>query len=402
MKYIEGRIEIDLYSAENKDNRVEIKSSRPLQAVKIMIGKKPEDALQVIPLLYNICGLAQARTALLALQQCRFIEINPAMESAREILLLVETAREHLFRILVDWPGLFAVDIPVSDIKIVKPPLSGQQTREFSAKLFKNGDAFSFKSKLQPDLPGLKNLVDNLRQELRDRVFETDPDGWLAMDDLEGLYRWADDCQGIAGQSIKIICDQNWQAEGASACSHLPRLDGKELLARLNADNADEFIARPEWRGTPQETTPLSRNLKHPLIQSLEKQYANGLITRWMARLVELARIPRQIEDWLVKLEQANNQTLTQPMLNTGLAQVEAARGRLIHRSQLKHDKIAQYQIIAPTEWNFHPEGLVANSLARLSAKDPAQLEQLARLVINTIDPCVGYELRIHTGGKNA
>ena len=79
-----------------------------------------------------------------------------------------------------------------------------------------------------------------------------------------------------------------------------------------------------------------------------------------------------------------------------GLAQTEAARGRLIHRVQLEDGKISRYQILAPTEWNFHPQGLIAQSLGNLSVSDGQQLQLLAKMMINAIDPCVGYDLRIH------
>ncbi len=80
---------------------------------------------------------------------------------------------------------------------------------------------------------------------------------------------------------------------------------------------------------------------------------------------------------------------------NPGLGQVEAARGRLLHRIQLDGERIRRYQIVAPTEWNFHPQGVVAQSLKTLSG-DNEQIEQQARLLINEIDPCVTYQLSVN------
>ena len=156
------------------------------------------------------------------------------------------------------------------------------------------------------------------------------------------------------------------------------------------------FWRQPDWEGCLYETSTLSRQWHHPLIIELNNQFTNGLITRWVSRLVELAQIPQQLSQLFIQLE---NNLQAKPLLdknNHGLAQVEAARGRLIHRVDIKQGKINDYQILAPTEWNFHPQGLIAKSLENLSATDPAELEKLARLVINAIDPCVGYELRIH------
>jgi hypothetical protein len=56
---------------------------------------------------------------------------------------------------------------------------------------------------------------------------------------------------------------------------------------------------------------------------------------------------------------------------------------------------IGRYQILAPTEWNFHPEGVLAKGLNQLQADSVELLKQQASLLINAIDPCVGYALQI-------
>ncbi|OQX44500.1 MAG: hypothetical protein B0D85_06840, partial [Candidatus Sedimenticola endophacoides] len=77
-----------------------------------------------------------------------------------------------------------------------------------------------------------------------------------------------------------------------------------------------------------------------------------------------------------------------------GIGHSIAARGQLLHRVKLNGERVAAYQILAPTEWNFHPRGVVARSLAGV-AGTREQMEQQARLLINAIDLCVSYELSI-------
>ena len=80
----------------------------------------------------------------------------------------------------------------------------------------------------------------------------------------------------------------------------------------------------------------------------------------------------------------------------TGLAQVQAARGLLVHRVQIDAGRVTGYRILAPTEWNFHPRGVVATGLADIVANTaPDQLEPLARLFIAAVDPCVDYDLQL-------
>ena len=62
---------------------------------------------------------------------------------------------------------------------------------------------------------------------------------------------------------------------------------------------------------------------------------------------------------------------------------------------KIENDTINKLVILAPTEWNFHPEGVAAKSLNDLDASSPHELRQQAELLIHAIDPCVGYHLNI-------
>ncbi len=387
---IEGQIDIELFPQLNRGSRVKIHSSRPVKVSKVMIGKPVESVLSMIPLIYNICGIAQSNTCLKAVQQNLNLDQQPAEENAREMLVLAETAREHLFRIFVDWPKLFNLDS-----SILLPPSSAQQLNKFKQALFINGDAFSLSSELKPQVTQLKQLIDNLEQDLQQQVFNTASQNWLNMNNIDELNQWMQKCDSMAARSIRIIMDKNWAAEGFSDCLHLPELGSKDLLKRFTGEEADNFITQPDWKGHHYETTTLTRQQHHPLIQQLMRQFNNALITRWIARLIELASIPQQLGDLLTQLEHTDT-TVGINNNTTGLAQTEAARGRLIHHVQIKQNLINNYQILAPTEWNFHPQGLISKSLQNITAKDPVELEKISRLLINAIDPCVGYKLRIH------
>ncbi|MBC7860055.1 MAG: nickel-dependent hydrogenase large subunit, partial [Burkholderiaceae bacterium] len=84
------------------------------------------------------------------------------------------------------------------------------------------------------------------------------------------------------------------------------------------------------------------------------------------------------------------------------LAWSEMARGLLLHRVRLEPGRaeasVADYKIVAPTEWNFHPRGAVASILAQLpaTAEDAAQMALQKRrisVLAAAFDPCVSYEI---------
>ncbi|RWA46010.1 hypothetical protein AU476_37450 [Cupriavidus sp. UYMSc13B] len=56
-----------------------------------------------------------------------------------------------------------------------------------------------------------------------------------------------------------------------------------------------------------------------------------------------------------------------------GLAWVEMARGLLVHQVEIDPatQRVQACHVVAPTEWNFHPEGEVAQRLARLDTDLP-------------------------------
>jgi Ni,Fe-hydrogenase I large subunit len=71
------------------------------------------------------------------------------------------------------------------------------------------------------------------------------------------------------------------------------------------------------------------------------------------------------------------------------------ARGLLLHWVQLDHrGAVSGYRLVAPTEWNFHPQGALAQALRALQPQD---LDS-ARLLAAAFDPCV--QCSIEAGGE--
>ena len=64
----------------------------------------------------------------------------------------------------------------------------------------------------------------------------------------------------------------------------------------------------------------------------------------------------------------------------------EMARGLLLHWVQLDSaGGVLDYRVLAPTEWNFHPQGALAQAVATLASND----QELAAMLAAAFDPCV-------------
>lgn len=82
-----------------------------------------------------------------------------------------------------------------------------------------------------------------------------------------------------------------------------------------------------------------------------------------------------------------------------GMAWVEMARGLLVHQVEIEGSggdaRMGACRVLAPTEWNFHPQGEVAQRVAAMDAERPAgDTERRVRLLMAAFDPCVPFELR--------
>ena len=169
------------------------------------------------------------------------------------------------------------------------------------------------------------------------------------------------------------------------------------LLPWLGADEwaqqamADDFAERPSFAGLPAETGPMARRVGDAGVAVLHAA-GQGVAARLAARYADLhflARAllePQWLDGWLGAAQIGEN---------VGLARVETARGLLLHLIQVNDGRVERYVIVAPTEWNFHPQGAFVREITGCPASTRAEAELAARRLALALDPCVAYEIVI-------
>lgn len=376
---IEGHLKISISTDSGQVDLVRIESSRPVHASRIFQGRNIEDALKTVPMLFAICGTAQACAGVRACEQALGVRAVPRVESLRDSLVRMETVREHLWRILLDWP-VFLGEEPeksgMTDMLTLQRDYRQSVTGGYEPFL-PPGDAY------QPG-PVPDGLLQKVALILEQAVFGMSPNRWLDINHLDKLEDWAESGVTVAARLVNHLLRAEWCEVGVCDVEALPFLNEEELHKMMQDD---DFVLQPQWHGQCHETTSFTR-VDSPLLRQLRIRYGNGLLVRVAARLTEIAQLS---ENLLPEMREGDCEEQVSAQ-NPGIGQVAAARGELLHRVQLKGEQITGYQILAPTEWNFHPQGVVAKSLATLFG-DRKKMEQQARLLINAIDPCVGYEL---------
>lgn len=373
---------------------VDIALNRPVHATRIFTGKPVEDVIELLPTLYSICGTAQACAATQACESAFSLQTDNHQQLAHRMLLLLETAKEHLWRIFLDWPELIGGQPQHEPLQ----QAAGLQKHLLPA-LFAEGKAFQIGgAPLSPDRDQLEYVINKLRRLLEAHVFGEQPMQWLARTDEAAVEAWAAEQQTVAACIFKFVLDNGWSDVGRCSVPALAVLSDGDLHECFIAPDIEGFITQPSWLGRPRETSSYTRWQNHPLLMQSIQQHGNGLLTRLSACLLELADISSTIGDAADSIGRSGPYGQKLPLTGQrwGISQVEAARGRLIHYVELDGSRVQRYLILAPTEWNFHPKGVLAQGLLGLSADDPVALQAQASLLIKIIDPCVPYELYLH------
>lgn len=386
-----GSLTIELYHRSGQAIDARITSTRPDAATRVLLGKTPEQVLATVPLLFTLCGNAQAYAALLACRTALDIGSEPKADTARELLVQLETLREHAWRILLDWPSFIGIAPDKTHLAALL-----KFDAQFKQLLFQDGMAFKLDSRLAPDTARLTGLVAELSALTDTAIFNGRQADFQALRTEAQLQAWLLQNPAISARLLDFLYRQNWEAIGQNPVACLPELDGQALNQHMQQEGLTAFVRTPHWQGRCFETTLLNRQLARPLIGELCSQYGNSLVVRILGRLSEVASIPSRLNQLLARINDGTGLPMTRTTSDgLALAQVQAARGLLIHRLVLRQGRVYDYRIVAPTEWNFHPEGVVVQGLRCLQAQNPDGLRQQAQLLVNAIDPCVQYTLNL-------
>jgi Ni,Fe-hydrogenase I large subunit len=168
-------------------------------------------------------------------------------------------------------------------------------------------------------------------------------------------------------------------------------------LPQADKENAYTWCKAPRLGSRVVEVGALARQVVagHPLARDLVAHHGGNVFARVVMRLVEIARLVPIMEAWAQSLEPGAPfcHHGAMPDEAEGVGLVEAARGSLGHWLRVKAGRIENYQIIAPTTWNFSPRdgagtpGALEQALVGLAMDEspPAAVQHIVR----SFDPCM-------------
>ncbi len=184
-----------------------------------------------------------------------------------------------------------------------------------------------------------------------------------------------------------------------------------ETAPEATKSGAYSWLKAPRYDGQPFEVGPLARIMVahaagDPRVQDAVKGLlaATGLtvdalpsvLGRHAARVLEASLLARRMEGWLDALRPGEPSVApyVSPDRGSGEGLVEAPRGALGHWITIEDGKIARYQCVVPSTWNFSPrdERGVPGPVEAALQGTPVSLDhkglEVAR-VVRSFDPCI-------------
>lgn len=373
---IEGELTVTLHWDGRRVRHVDLQSTRPFAAPRLLQGRRPAEAAALLPRLYSICGQAQGAACTAALAAAGAAGLSPARPGA----VVLEALQETLWRLLIDAPRALGLDPQAAAVA----PARAAVARALVALAAGPGGA----------PPALAAAASTLAAIAHEHVYGCDAAAWLAGTDLAAFERWCASGVTVPARALSTLA-AGAPGLGRSETTLMPGLDDEgwwsAVVPALQRDPL--FAQQPHWEGRPVETGALARRRAQPLVAALIARDGHCAATRFAARLVEGAALLQELP---TAAADASSWVRAWPLPSgTGLAAVQTARGLLLHWVRLADDHIADYRIVAPTEWNFHPAGALFDGIVGTEAPDEATLVARTRLAVHALDPCVGFRIEV-------
>lgn len=313
-----------------------LRSGRPVALCRTMIGRPADDLPAAFGRLYALCGRAHAIAARFAIDAARGREVGAATRQAAVRALAAERVGEHLRS---TFTTAAALGLPAE-------PAERDALRA----------AFAATRPGPAPLP-----LDTALAALGLEAAVPSPESWAG----------------------RMLAAAGPLAEAPGPVDALSAADDPAVLDLLAASGT-QFAALPALPLRRPETGALARSLGAGLPRNrLAARFAE---IRHAAALLRGAAEPVPA-DWFVSGARPDGR---------GFAAVETPRGRMHHLVALDaRDRVADCAVLAPTEWNFHPDGPLAHALPGLSVGSGTAAAARLRWLVGLFDPCVACTLEV-------
>lgn len=362
-----GAICVDVETdASGRVASLAVHSSRPAGLGQVFVGRLGEDAPALAGQLFSLCGFSHAAAARLAIFAARGEATVTADVFSVAVGLAAEEIAESLRSIALGWPSL---EGSAEIARVAAPLREAMSAARLISTAAGRGEAHARRAELALAAERLSNASERLG--LQSSAPQRPTPGSL-----------------FAARLAEAQAETFVEAQAPDAL----RPADAAAVAQALREGRDRFAAAPVLPDRVVETGAFARHWR----ETAENESA--LAARLAARFLAISEAIEAMRQALSTGEANAGERATALPLGAGegFAAVDTARGRLYHWLRLDADeRVLDYAMLAPTEWNFHPAGPFAAALrgAKVGAGYAARLRM--RRLAAVFDPCVGFQVAL-------
>ncbi|MCL2297552.1 MAG: hypothetical protein FWC38_06865 [Proteobacteria bacterium] len=347
-------------------------------ATALLAQKQASAAITLLPSVFSICAQAQAAAAAGATSAARGQPLSATRIAAHTLAVKIESVQESLRSLCLGLP----------ETLLPRQSAQGAALIADFSQVWRDSTAFlaRLQKALCSDVHDEASAFAALTQEAKPIAQAWDH---FCARHVHGVsvLNWQGEENGASNDALPVMRWFRQMAEdvptlGKTALSPLP-------LAMFRADKLS-------WRAlvhAPYDASAWWRVEQDLRMEQVAAHFGNSAAARLWARLVDVARTLSGLLD--TATEEGRPWIRIHSLGDgDGMAEVECARGVLVHRARLAAQNVIAYDLCAPTDWNLHRDGALA-TLIGLSATDVARLRTHATWLVQMLDPCVAFDIEV-------
>ena len=367
---IEGEATLKLYKKENLIDFAEIEFWQYRGMEEYLKNRYYMDACVINPRICGICGHSHLIATAKAIENALDIKIPKKAKILREVTLGLEIIQNH-----IKW---FYITLypSIKEINYFKALNFSKEIAKIIALIAGQfpHNSYAIPGGITCDLTNMeiikiKNFLNKMFNEYQN---------------IMNINGYSKDLENLFNDIPKTI------AKGLNKFLVL----GNDLY--FNSNGNIEFIKEEQstsmnknvlYKNEFYEVGPLARNLNNDLIKNIYQKYKDSVYTRIFARLYEVNLIFKYILNEIDEID-TNEKNYIKPVKKSGVgfSATEAPRGSLIHKIEIENEKIKNYNIIVPTQFNLSNGTQESPSAAQAALMD--ENEKYSDFIFKCFDIC--------------
>lgn len=362
---IEGEITVDLSTTSGRVDRVEIRSSRRVDAPTRLSGRSIDEVVRRVPLMFPVCGVAHVVACSRAIEAAIGVATSARVERARELACLAEAANSLIWQLAITWREAAGEHPQIDLVRAARRAGERLRAAVFETRSVSEPRASIDVNKAHAAAIELAAAMTRLLSEpcpLAERVFE------------DGRASLGHESSAVRRQATFDLA----------------------IVARRLATDAG-FSALPELE-EPIDTSSLARHCDEIDVEEVISQFGVGLLARLLARRAEarcvIDRLCETLDDLLDDSSApAPRASALSVRPGEGVGLSETARGPLIYRVLADASWVDDVRVVAPTDWLFHPRGVLTRAFE--GGEVTAAIARDVGWFIVALDPCVPWTVEV-------